>query len=210
MKRSQALRALHPILVDVAAPIALYYGLTQFAGVADLPALLAGGGLAALDALVSAAIQRRLRLLPIFVAAMFVISGTVAYLLHDARVVLLKPSFVAAVIGLYFLSLAARRDALLTALEPALARAPEARAERLRQAWKSQAPLRRTLRLSCLAIGLLIFAEAAARAAIVLNVSIGRSVILSHGPSVALIVIVLLIGRFVVRPAVLRALADQP
>lgn len=206
--RAQDLQRLRPALVDVIAPIVVYFGLRAL-GVGDLPALLAGGGLAAGDAIVSLAFERRLRGLPIFVCCMFALTGGLALATHDPRVVLLKASIAAVAIGLYFLVLVCWPSALGRVLSTMIARGSPERAARWDEAWRSQPSLRRTLRLACLLNSLAIFAEAAARAAIVLSFKIGLSIFLMHAPAVILVVVLLFIVRFLSAPAVARAMADQ-
>lgn len=126
---SRASRRLRPFLINVAAPIACYFGL-RAVGVADLPALLAGGSVAAADAIASLVIRRRLDGLPIFVCCMFVLTGALAWLTHDARVVLLKPSIASAAIGIYLLGLACLPSRLGQVLAPLIAHGSEARAAR--------------------------------------------------------------------------------
>lgn len=203
--RAAARQSLRALVIDVAAPIAAYFGLRAL-GVSDLPALLAGGAIAALDAIASAAFERRLRPLPVFVVFMFAVSGALAWLTHDPRVVLLKASIVSGGFGLYLLALAARRQWIEAALAPLIARGSPERAARWNAAWASQPQLRRTLRTCCAVAGLALVAEAAARAAIVYDFTIGQSLFLMHAPAVALLATLGLLIRFVVYPAVTRAM----
>ncbi len=65
------------------------------------------------------------------------------------------------------------------------------------------------MRFACGLAGLLLLVEAAATAAIVLRFTIGQSLFLSHAPAVLLVVALGLIVRFLVTPAVVRAMADK-
>jgi intracellular septation protein A len=192
----------------VVAPIAAYYGL-RTVGVPDLPALLAGGSVAAVDALLSLAIERRVRPLPIFICVTFAVTGGLAFVTHDPRVVLLKPSLFPTAMGIYILGISVNRRSLYAALAPLIARSSEERAARWKQAWEEQLSLRRSMRLACVLVGFLLLAEAAARATIVFSFTIGESLFLAHAPAVVLVVALALIVRFLVRPAVLRAMADR-
>jgi hypothetical protein len=205
----QRFRGLRPLLLDALAPIALYFGLTAL-GVADLPALLAGGAVPATHAIASLAFERRLRPLPIFVSAMFAITGALAYLTHDPRVILLKPSIVSAGFGLFLLGVASNRRWSGEVLTPLIARGDDSRARRWRAAWDTDQALRRDMRLSCALAGLLLLAEAAARVVIVFYFTIGQSLILAHAPAIVLIPALLLILKFRVRPAVERAMTGEP
>jgi hypothetical protein len=209
VRLSQALRVSRPFLIDVLAPLALYWGL-RAVGAPDLPALLAGGAVAAAHAAFAVAIERRLRPLPIFVVFMFALTGALAYVTNTPKIVLLKPSIVSAGFGLYMIVLAASPRLLGVALTPLIARGDEAREHRWRAAWEQSTSLRREMRLSCGLAGVLLLAEAAARGAIVFDFTIGQSLILSHAPAVVLVVALLVMLRLRVRPAVEAAMKDPP
>jgi hypothetical protein len=200
---------LRPLLVDSVAPIAAYFGLRAL-GVADLPALLAGGAIAALDAIVSAVLERRARPLPFFVAGMFAFTGGLAWLTHDPRVILLKASIVATGFGLYLVALSLSRALLQGALAALIARGSPERAARWHAAWASDPALRRTIRTACALAGVALITEAAARAAIVYDFAIGQSLFLMHVPAVVLIVGLGLLIRFFVYPTVIRAMREAP
>ncbi|HUZ12352.1 MAG TPA: VC0807 family protein [Caulobacteraceae bacterium] len=208
MDESRTFRSLRALLIDVVAPVVAYFGLRAL-GVAVLPALLAGGGVAALDAVLSLIIQRRLRPLPIFACCTFALTGTLAYLSGDPRLLLLKPSIASAAIGLFLLALACLPSTLDRLLSPLIARGSELRAAHWRTAWDTRPPLRRTMRLACLLAGLAVLAEAAARAAVVFSFTVGQSLFLAHGPAVILVIVLIAIARFMVAPAVTGAMADD-
>jgi hypothetical protein len=65
------------------------------------------------------------------------------------------------------------------------------------------------MRLACLLAGFASFAEAAARAAIVLHFTIGQSLFMAHAPAVLPVVALGLMLRFLVTPAVVRAMAGR-
>ncbi|MBV9862816.1 MAG: hypothetical protein JO267_11800 [Alphaproteobacteria bacterium] len=199
---------LRPLLADAVAPLAAYYGLRSL-GIADMPALLAGAGIVAADGLVSLAIERRIRLLPIVVCAMFALTGGLALAIHDARIILLKPSVITTALAIYLLTLSARQSVLYAALERLIARGSAGRAERWRQAWHEQPSLRRSIRVACLFAGVLMLAEAAARVAIVFSFGIAHSLVLVHVPGAILVVTLVLIVRFLVKPAVAGAMAER-
>lgn len=204
--RADARSGLRALLIDVIAPIAAYYGLHAL-GVADLPALMAGGAIAALDAVFSTTVERRLRPLPIFVCCMFAFTGGLAWLTHDARVVLLKASIVAGGFGLYLLALSLSRRWLEVVLSPLIARGSPERAARWDAAWEAEPALRRTMRIACALAGVALIAEASARAAIVYGFSVGQSLFLMHAPAIVLVLALGLLIRFVVYPAVARVMA---
>lgn len=201
-------RGLRPLLLDAIAPLACYYILRN-CGIADLPALLAAGAIAATRALVSLVSTRRLGFVPILVCVMFVLTGGLAFVVHDPRVILLKPSIVSAAFALYVLTLSVRRRALGSLLERLIARRSAERAAQWRQAWDTQPPLRRTVCRVCFVAGWLMLAEAAARTAIVWYFPVGQSLILAHGPALILVAALVLLIRLVLKPAVVAAMAEQ-
>ncbi len=165
--------------------------------------------MAAADAVISLAIERRVRRLPIVLCVMFALTGSLAFATRDPRVVLLKPAIVSSALGAYLLAISASRRALYAALEPLIARGSAERAARWKRAWEEQASLRRSMRLACVLAGLLMLAEAAGRVAIVFCFPVGESLFLAHAPAVVLVVALVLIVRFLVKPAVVRAMADR-
>jgi hypothetical protein len=196
------------LLIDVAAPIAAYFVLRAF-GVGDLPALLAGGSVAAASAVLSLTLQRRARPLPIFVCTTFAATGALAILTGDPRIPLLKGSIGATAIALACFFLATRPRLLGRLLTPGVARGSDARAARWSAAWASDADLRRRLRLAAALAGLAILAEAAARAAIVYRFTIGQALFLAHAPAIVLVVVLVGMMLRLVAPAVARAMAAQ-
>ncbi|RDG39654.1 hypothetical protein DVH02_02740 [Streptomyces corynorhini] len=97
------------MLVDVAAPIGLYYGLTAF-GVSDLIALMAGAVVPALATLIRFARTRRIDMLGVFVTSMLVLSLIVSATGGSVRLLLVRDGWLTGVAGLGFLmSLRARR-----------------------------------------------------------------------------------------------------
>jgi hypothetical protein len=195
------------LLIDVVAPAAAYYGL-RAVGVGDLPALLAGGGIAAIDALASLAIERRWRPLPMFVCGMFIVTGALAFATHEPRVVLLKPSIVSVGFGLYLLTLSVRPD-LRDALAALDARGSDEQRMWFLHAWETQPSLRRNFRAACAIAGFLLIAEAAARTAIVFTFPVGESLILAHAPALVLVPALFLVFQLLLRPAIARARAAR-
>ncbi|MFD4575511.1 VC0807 family protein [Streptomyces sp. NPDC058417] len=97
------------VLVDLAAPIGLYYGLTA-AGVDDLIALTAGAVVPAVATLWRFARTRRIDVLGVFVTTMLVLSLVVSAVGGSARLLLVRDGWLTGVAGLGFLvSLRGRR-----------------------------------------------------------------------------------------------------
>jgi hypothetical protein len=200
------LKRFRPFLVDAAAPIAIFYGLRAL-GVADLPALLAGGTLPAADAVVSIAIERRVRPLPVFVCCMFAVTATLAIVVRDPRVLLMKQVIIFIGLGVWFLATAPFQPVLYTAAATAVARGSEERAARWEKAW-SHTDFRARMRLATVLFGLVFFFDAVLRTLIVWRLPLSQSVILVHAPGPITLVAALLIGRFLLYPAARQAMAE--
>ena len=174
---------------------------------ADLPALLCGGAVPAIDAAFSIAIERRVRPLPIFVCCMFALTATLAIVVRDPRVVLMKEVIIFVGLGLWFLGTAPFRPVLYSAAATAVARGSEERAARWEKAW-SHADFRARLRLATVLFGLVFLFDAALRTLIVWEFPLSQSVILVHAPGPITLVAALLIGRFLLYPAARQAMAE--
>jgi hypothetical protein len=201
-------RGLGALLIDVIAPIAVYFTLRAMA-VPDFYALLAGAGVAAAHAAITLVAERRLRWLPVYVTATFVLTGALAWAVHDPRVLLLKASITAAAIGLYLVLMSMRPAALGETLTPLIARGSDERAGRWRRAWPRRPELRRAMRIAAAVAGLALIAEAAGRAAIVFSFAIAQSLFLAHGPALIAVLVLLGLVRLLVQPAVARAMNDD-
>lgn len=200
------LNQFRPLLIDAVAPIAIFYGLRAL-GVADLPALLAGGALPAIDAAFSVVIERRLRPLPIFVCCMFALTATLAIVVRDPPVMLMKEVIIFLGLGVWFVGTAPFRPVLYTAAATAVARGSEERAARWEKAW-SQADFRARLRLATALFGLVFLFDGMLRTLIVWRMPLSQSVILVHAAAPITLVAALLIGRFVLYPATRQAMRE--
>jgi hypothetical protein len=198
------LNRFRPFLIDAVAPIATFYGLRAL-GVGDLPALLAGGALPAIDAAFIVVIERRVRPLPVFVCCMFALTATLAIVVRDPRVLLMKEVVIFLGLGVWFLGTAPFRPVLYSAAATAVARGSEERAARWEKAW-SHPDFRVRLRLATVLFGLVFLFDAALRTVIVWWIPISQSVILVHAPAVITLVAALLIGRYLLYPAARQAM----
>jgi hypothetical protein len=197
---------LRPLVVDAVAPITIYYVLHAL-GVADLPALLAGAAVPAVDALVSFALERRLRPLPIFVCGMFALTVVLALFIHDPRILLMKATLVMVGAGAWFLVTVPFRPVLYTGGATAVARGSEERAARWAAAW-ADPTFRGRMRWATALFGLVFLGDAALRTTIVYRLPISQSVILAHAPAPITIVATLLIARYLLIPAATQAMRD--
>jgi hypothetical protein len=101
-RQRPALGALSPLLFDVAVPVALYYLLTG-AGVADTPALVAGGLVPFARSLLSILRQGRADYLAVMMAALFLLSLVLVAFTGSPKFMLAKESFGTALLGLWCL-----------------------------------------------------------------------------------------------------------
>lgn len=100
--RKNILRSLVPSLVrDIGLPTLAYY-LLHWTGASDWTALLAGAGVSALLLIVEAVRARRFEVFSAFMLCVFT-AGLIASLISgDARMLIVKDSFVTAAVGLAF------------------------------------------------------------------------------------------------------------
>ncbi len=101
-RQRSALGALSPLLFDVAVPVGLYYLLTG-AGVADTPALLAGGAVPFARSVHGMLRTGKADYLAVMMAALFVLSLILATTTGSPKFVLVKESFGTVLIGLWCL-----------------------------------------------------------------------------------------------------------
>ncbi|HEY2710625.1 MAG TPA: VC0807 family protein [Caulobacteraceae bacterium] len=202
----QAFNRFRPFLVDALLPIAIFYGLKAI-NVADLPALLAGGASPAIDALISIAIERRVRLLPVFVCGMFALTAALAFFVHDPRVMLMKEVIIFVGLGIWFLATVPFQPVIYTVAATAAARGSEERAARWNKAW-NHPDFRARMRLATALFGIVFLFDAALRTVIVYRLPLSQSVILAHAPAPITLVVTLLIGRFLLVPAAQRAMSE--
>jgi hypothetical protein len=149
--RPGVFQRVRPLLIDAFAPLAIFYG-PRALSVPDLPALLAGGAVPAADAVVSLMLERRVRALPVFVCCMFALTASLAVVVRDPRVLLMKEVIIFVGLGVWFLATAPFRPVLYTAAATAVAQGSEARAAQWEKAW-SDAGFRSRMRLATVLFG---------------------------------------------------------
>lgn len=101
-RQRQDLGALSPLLFDVAVPVGLYYLLT-WVGVADTPALVAGGLVPFARSLLSVLRKGRADYLAVMMAALFLLSLVLVAFTGSPKFMLVKESFGTALLGLWCL-----------------------------------------------------------------------------------------------------------
>ena len=100
---SDRLRGLMPILIDIVAPIVVYFILHSL-GVGDVLALTIGGMVTAINALVGTVRRRRLDSIGLLVVAEIALSIALLLITQDPRILLIKPSFYVGFAAIYAFS----------------------------------------------------------------------------------------------------------
>lgn len=150
------------VLADVAAPLALYYGLRS-AGVAPATALLAGAAVPAARALYVLLWHRRLEWFPVLVLVLCGVSAGTTLLTGDERFLLARDGLVTAALGLVLLAtVPTARPALFTIGRLTLSQAGHDPAEWDRR-WAASSRFRRIWRWLTAGWALGLFVDAAIR-----------------------------------------------
>lgn len=194
-------------LVETLAPVLIYCGL-HLAGMRDVVSLMAGGMAGACISGFAILRNDPAKRISILVSVLFFLAMALVLLTGDPRVVLLKPSIYATVIGVYFLLSLRGRPALLDASEPFATKDDTARHVRWHAAWHDSTSFRRSYRLGTALCGLLLILEGIARAAIILREPPEQAVLLANVPLIVLLVALGAVGRFLLRPAAREAMGE--
>ena len=148
------------LLLDVALPLALYYGL-RATGASPWTALVAGAVVPLVRVVVAAVTRRRLQTAGVFTLSLLAVGSVVGLVTADARLLMARESWLTAVVGLWILTtLRAARPLVYTATTGFM---PVAAADAWNRAWKSSPPFRRLLRGMTLAFGIAFVVDAVAR-----------------------------------------------
>ena len=207
-KPPSRIRPFVPLLVDVVAPVAVYYILHR-AGVPDVWALIAGGIASGITAVVAAVRKRKLESMSVLVLLMFLLTIGLMFVTQDARFLLVKPSLFIAGAGVYIFATTFRRPFLLDATKPFATDGEPERMGRWDSIWNTSPSFRRIMRVDNVMASLILVLEAVARAIIALSVPIGTGTLLSNLPGIVAILLLMLMGRFGLRPAIRRALRQE-
>jgi hypothetical protein len=166
--RGVALRAVVPVLVrDVVLPYALYYFLHR-RGMANVPALAAGGAVNVFFTIVGLIRTRRVQLLGLIVLATFVLGIAASFLTGDARFALAKDSVLTGGVGIVFLlSLLAARPVMYLMIRQMLTEGDPARAAELDRRWDSSPGFRSRQRLMTGVWGAGLLADAVVRLVVI-------------------------------------------
>lgn len=200
------LAAVVPLLLDVVVPTASYY-LLHALGVDDFWALTLAGAITAAWAVVATIRRGRLHGLGLLVVVELVLSAVLLVVAHDARVVLLKPSFYTAAAGLYLLwTCWVGRPLTVETSRPFAVRGDPARAAAADAAWAHEPAFRREHVVLTAVWGATWLVESVVRGAVVVATDVPTGVWASQIPGIVALVACLVVTR--VRVPRLRAAVD--
>jgi hypothetical protein len=195
---SNRLRLLAPLLIDVVAPIVVYFALHAL-GVGDLLALTAGGVVAGANAIATTVRRRRLDGIGLLVVLEIALSIVLLVTVRDPRIFLIRPAFFAGLGGLYALATCVvGRPLVYQTSRPLAVRGDPVRAEAYALAWERSPEFRRVERLITAGWGIAFLAEAILRVLIVVRFGpnqIGQSLLASQLPAIVLIVTAIALTR---------------
>jgi hypothetical protein len=200
------LRALIPLILDLAVPTAGYYAL-HLAGLSDAWALTIAGLATGVLALVNTLRRGRLDAVGLLVVAEIALVVTLTLTTSDARIILLRPAFYLAVGGAVCLvSCVSGRPLMYTAATPIATKGDPARVVAYDAAWHRSAELRRIHRQLTAFVGAAMLGYAAVRVLFTYTLPVSSAVIAQEIPGLVLIAVVLLAIRL--RVPRLRRIVD--
>lgn len=182
------LRLSTPVLVDLVAPLAIYWVLRRV-GAGPALALTLGGLLPAGKVVADLVRHRRLDTLGLFVVAVLAVSIGLLFVTGDARFVLAKESVFTGAAGLYCLStLLTRRPLAYVTTRPFVTRDDPQREARWDEAFTHSPRFRKLLQVVTAAWGVAFLGDALVRLVIVYSTSVDRAVALTQIPGIVLVV----------------------
>ena len=208
MNPPSRLRPFVPLLIDVVAPVAVYY-LLHRAGVPDFWALSAGGITSAITTGVATVRKGKLESMSVLVLLMFLLTIALMFVTQDARFLLVKPSLFIAGASVYIFVTTFRRPFLLDAAKPFATDDEPERIVRWDNSWSASTSFRRVMRTGNIVVSIILLIEAVARTIIALSVPIGTGVFLSQLPAIVALLLIGLTGRFYLRPAIQRVFRQE-
>lgn len=193
-------------VLDVAVPLALFYGL-RLAGANQWLALVVSGILPAVRFVVQLVRKRRLEALSLFTLSVVVVGTAVAVLTTDPRLLLARESYITALIGLWMLgTLLARRPFIFTATIRLM---PESGAEQWRRDWDSSAQFRRAMRTITVLWSAAFLIDALARVVMAYTLPVDLVPVLSVVLLVVMLMLVVWLSKQYGRRQMRRAQAGE-
>lgn len=111
--------------------------------------------------------------------------------------------------GIYIFATTFRRPFLLDATKPFASDGEPERMARWDSVWYTSQSFRRIMRIGNVIASLILVLEAVARAIIALSVPIGTGILLSNLPALVAILLLMLMGRFCLRPVIQKVLCQE-
>jgi hypothetical protein len=206
---SNRLRGLMPMVIDLVAPIVVYFILHSL-GVGNVLALTIGGMVTAIHALVGTVRRRRLDSIGLLVVAEIALSVALLFITQDPRILLIKPSFYVGFAAIYaFSTCLVGRPIGFESAKPIATKGDPERLAAYERAWERSPQFRRTERVITAAWGVAFLADSLLRVLVVYSFSanqVGESLLLSQGPGIVLIGAALLFTRW--RVPIIRTIVD--
>lgn len=161
------------IVFDIAAPIALYYGL-RAAGLSSLAALAIGAVIPAASAAWVLIRQRRANMVALLVLGTMAASLVISVISHSPRFLLAKDGLITSVWGIWFLaSLGARRPAAFLFARPLMEGRRVFAVRDWDALWDAEPRFRRIWRVSTVIWGLALLADAVIRVVMAYTLPVG-------------------------------------
>lgn len=175
------------LAVDVALPLALFYGL-RLAGVGQWLALVLGASVPLIRLAVTIATQRRVDRLSLFTLSLIGVGTAIGLVTADPRLLLARESYLTAVVGLWILGSLLGRTPVI--FEATLRLMPAAQAEQWRHDWTINPTFRRIMRGLTAAWGMAFLLDAIARVVMAYTLPVDVVPLASTGLLVVLLIIV--------------------
>lgn len=196
-----------PYVVDVAGPF-IAYAIVHWLGAPAFWALTAGGLVAGTSTAINTARRRGLDSVGMLVVLEILVSIVLLVVVHDERLVLIRPSFYTLVAALYLLYTAiAGKPLTFEAARPIATKGDPSRNVSYDRAWATSAEFRSTHTMVTAGFGVALIADSILRVVIVYTTPIDRSMWLSNVPHTVAMVVFLFVSAMAGRR--FKRLAEQ-
>jgi hypothetical protein len=178
-------------LADILLPMLLYFVLHRL-GASDVVALAAGIGVAFVTTAVNTIRRGKIDRVGVIVLLEIALSIALLFLLHDRRLILAKPSFYSALIGIYIIATTFGAHPInYEAIRSIGSDGDPIRAQAFDACWTESPRFRAALRTSAIGWGLAFLADAILRVVIVYKYPFDRAAWLSNVPHFAAIIVLI-------------------
>ena len=206
---STRVRGLLPMLIDIVAPIIVYFILHSL-GVGDVLALTIGGMVTAINVVVGTVRRRRLDSIGLLVIAEITLSIALLLITQDPRILLIKPSFYVGFAAIYaFATCLVGRPIGYESAKPMATKGDPEGLAAYERAWERSPEFRQTERVITAGWGVAFLVDAVLRILVVYSFSadqVSESLLLSQVPGIVLISAALVFTRWHV--PVIRTIVD--